>query len=972
MLLCTLLVHLDLVSEPLLDAALAAAERLVQGAVPRARLWPHQRRFVLRMVQRLSNQDFHTQWRETWTAPFVASHYTVVAVGYLPLLLLQRALATGLDLHLLERSEWVYFVVGVVVCGAYVVWIALPVAQGLLTRRPQILRHPQAQFFLYSILCDGAFALSVTISSFLRIRSSDPSGGGWGCPTFGVVAQCCVGVSLCYTFSIGQDLLLQVYDPFTNGLGKRCHVLPLLYAGTCGALWWWRPDIYGLSAAHFCWIAAQGHPGLNFNTWALLFVPGGAILLMSLWSGLSIRRCRQHYPSWQKDFSAFDLGQRCVTVSLFTWLPFAVCWGLAFLTGRTQHLLLAGAVLYRVVVQVLYWRFDLCCRRDSPAAGSSWDTAAVAAVGSHNLQNFFRASTGVWVGPPPMGAHAKWRRELNKRGFSMEAYFRHLTDAELEADVAAAPAFRRTLRLFIASQVAAGVNGHIEEQVLACVRRSRSGSGEGPGLEDCLQGLADTTALARGVWDVDQPEEYFYAVFRRVYWYKYITLIGQHQHSMDRVFPFVRLALWYQLLVLWRAWQTDGKADSEVLCDIAIFDAYVGRPQEQKSYLQSIKRDYITAVEYALFHIALRLPAACDILVPGDAQGDDFQAVPGFPSATYNDYGRAVFGEIHGLLGINRQAYQASVCKLCPINHAGGSGVKMLLSHDRRYVVKQITATEKRTLVGLLEDYYAHLRERAASGSSAISCIIGCHAIRMAPARAQAKTIHLVVMQNAEYLSSRACLGKVLLKVDLKGSWVQRQSGPGDVVSDALTRSTSADRPAPTAKDVDLALALADCSVQHQLARLAVDRLLPALAADAGFFAAHRIMDYSLLLLFFEDADPQCFVIDYLQEWTLGKRLEATVKALRLAARECRPPTLVSCNNCWYGPLALGVSSVPPPVYAQRFLENVGRLLQGRPPARTLGAGFPGRSAALGLPDREAGDPPLLTSAAAPGGSPLV
>lgn len=32
----------------------------------------------------------------------------------------------------------------------------------------------------------------------------------------------------------------------------------------------------------------------------------------------------------------------------------------------------------------------------------------------------------------------------------------------------------------------------------------------------------------------------------------------------------------------------------QVLCDIAIFDAYVGRPQEQKSYLQSIKRDYIT------------------------------------------------------------------------------------------------------------------------------------------------------------------------------------------------------------------------------------------------------------------------------------------------------------------------------------------------------------------------------------------
>ena len=38
-----------------------------------------------------------------------------------------------------------------------------------------------------------------------------------------------------------------------------------------------------------------------------------------------------------------------------------------------------------------------------------------------------------------------------------------------------------------------------------------------------------------------------------------------------------------------------------------------------------------------------------------------------------------------------------------------------------------------------------------------------------------------------------------------------------------------------------------------------------ALENDAQFFAANQIMDYSLLLLFFEDHPPQCFIIDYLQ-----------------------------------------------------------------------------------------------------------
>ena len=61
----------------------------------------------------------------------------------------------------------------------------------------------------------------------------------------------------------------------------------------------------------------------------------------------------------------------------------------------------------------------------------------------------------------------------------------------------------------------------------------------------------------------------------------------------------------------------------------------------RKSFLQSIKQDYITAVEYTLFHIALRLPPACDITVPGDAKGNNFQSVPGASPQTKQGPSRA-------------------------------------------------------------------------------------------------------------------------------------------------------------------------------------------------------------------------------------------------------------------------------------------------------------------------------------------
>ena len=103
--------------------------------------------------------------------------------------------------------------------------------------------------------------------------------------------------------------------------------------------------------------------------------------------------------------------------------------------------------------------------------------------------------------------------------------------------------------------------------------------------------------------------------------------------------------------------------------------------------------------------------------------------------------------------------------------------------------------------------------------ATAARCRRRCHAIRMAPEESQAKTIYLVVMQNAEYIASHRVLGRVLLKVDLKGSWVKRRKAPGGrLVTEALTRG-KASAQVPTAKDMDLLEAGGDPQVQQRYVR---------------------------------------------------------------------------------------------------------------------------------------------------------
>ena len=73
-----------------------------------------------------------------------------------------------------------------------------------------------------------------------------------------------------------------------------------------------------------------------------------------------------------------------------------------------------------------------------------------------------------------------------------------------------------------------------------------------------------------------------------------------------------------------------------------------------QGYLGYMCNDYINAVELALFNIATRTPEPAGFITYGSARGQSFQPVPGFPSATYNDYAHHIFTEIQGTHGPGR------------------------------------------------------------------------------------------------------------------------------------------------------------------------------------------------------------------------------------------------------------------------------------------------------------------------------
>ena len=288
----------------------------------------------------------------------------------------------------------------------------------------------------------------------------------------------------------------------------------------------------------------------------------------------------------------------------------------------------------------------------------------------------------------------------------------------------------------------------------------------------------------------------------------------------------------------------------------------------------------------------------------------------------------------------------------------GASGSFMYYSSDKRFIVKQISHTEMKVLLDMLDDYERHMTESIDTDQDS-------------PTHNQVQSMLLRVLQCNRmkmYHSSSRCLGQCLSGClyfivtenllhkavdpdvfDLKGSWVNRST---------LQRGdANAGKKKHTMKDNDLREKVYLNDQQREL-------FVQTVKDDAKFLCDRGIMDYSLLLgiekgvskfnvIDEEDADRDALIlpashansahmyyvgiIDILQEWDSSKKQERFCKAL-------------------LGRDLDGVSSIEPEKYLERFVRKMTSHVYEEPAvaaaraSSTLGQGLVGPDAqALGL-----------------------
>jgi Ca2+-binding EF-hand superfamily protein len=245
----------------------------------------------------------------------------------------------------------------------------------------------------------------------------------------------------------------------------------------------------------------------------------------------------------------------------------------------------------------------------------------------------------------------------------------------------------------------------------------------------------------------------------------------------------------------------------------------------------------------------------------------------------------------------------------------GKGGAFFYYTADGRFMIKTVTKDEKHLLKGMLREYYEYL---VRNKDSFIVRFYGLHGLRLKrdPLLFQQgkyrkdEKIFFVVMGNLFNTPL-----EVHRRFDLKGSWVGRTSGAGADPNTAL-------------KDNDFIARKESINVGSEGRKIICEQL----RRDADFFAAHNVIDYSLLLGIhdkslasegassgneagearsFPSTDGTCVyyigIIDILCQYNTKKRLENIFKSIRYDSK--------------------GISALPPQEYADRFYNFISNHL---------------------------------------------
>lgn len=321
------------------------------------------------------------------------------------------------------------------------------------------------------------------------------------------------------------------------------------------------------------------------------------------------------------------------------------------------------------------------------------------------------------------------------------------------------------------------------------------------------------------------------------------------------------------------------------------------------------------------------------------------------------DYEPQLFAHARHLAGVKDEDFVSVLASASRDRLSKGrSGAFMFFSGDRRFVVKTASKGEVDTLLRILPALIRHL---ARHPTSLINRILGCYALTL-----YGHTMRLIVVEN---LLRHMPEGEVRERYDLKGSWVNRNQAitrqplrvsariplaRGRAPETVASRFDAKRRKGGMLKDNDLNYVL-------PLGPQRAEAVRTALRRDAVFLASCGIMDYSLLVGVHRARSavpPQrpiatgaapgvvtaayvegpvefhLGVIDVLQTWTMGKRVERAFKVLmRCLDRD-------------------GISAVNPATYQRRFCERVvdgiidgavgdGGVARPAPPTPGAGAG---------------------------------
>jgi hypothetical protein len=206
----------------------------------------------------------------------------------------------------------------------------------------------------------------------------------------------------------------------------------------------------------------------------------------------------------------------------------------------------------------------------------------------------------------------------------------------------------------------------------------------------------------------------------------------------------------------------------------------------------------------------------------------------------------------------------------------GHSGAFIFSTHDKRFVIKTITAKEKILLLNkLLPDYLQRILSKN-------SCLVRIVGIFMLQCSGNYSTNLMVMEQVGPGLHAN-------FRYDIKGSKANRRNWSASLASES-------------------SVILKDNDFEDMVGRLSLrladrDRLISAVAADSRMLASHGIMDYSLLITkvthynlesnvkyAYSTADQDEAVvliamIDILQQYDLSKKLETYWKQISRCQR---------------------------------------------------------------------------------------